>query len=170
MTLIADVGSRMAESLHSGGTVFFFGNGGSAADAQHLAAELVGRFLRERPPLRAVALSTNTSCLTAVANDYGYELVFARQLQAMGTSGDIAIGISTSGSSKNVLQAFEVAKQKGMTPVALTGSQGRALENVVDYCLCVDSDRTPCIQEVHIMIGHILCEIVDEQLYGSRCG
>ena len=162
---IADVGARMAESLRNGGTVFFFGNGGSAADAQHLAAELAGRFLLEREPLRGVALTTNTSCLTAIANDYGYESVFSRQLQAAGCPGDIAVGITTSGSSENVMRAFEVAKAKQMTTVALTGNRGRSLTSFVDYCMYVDSERTPCIQELHIMIGHILCEIVEESLF-----
>jgi D-sedoheptulose 7-phosphate isomerase len=167
LTLVADVACRIAESLQNSGTVFFFGNGGSAADAQHLAAELEGRFLLERAPLRGIALTTNTSCLTAISNDYGYESVFSRQLEAMGSAGDIAIGISTSGSSKNVLHAFDIARAKRMTTVALTGRRGRSLDSLVDYCVCVDSDRTPRIQEIHIMIGHILCEIVEEKCFGN---
>ena len=162
---IFDVGYSMAESLRNSGTIFFFGNGGSAADAQHLAAELAGRFLLDRAPLRGVALTTNTSCLTAIANDYGYDSVFSRQLQAMGSSGDIAIGISTSGSARNVLQAFEVAKEKRMLTVVLTGRKGVGLSSFVDYCLHVESENTPCIQELHIMIGHILCEIVEDILF-----
>jgi D-sedoheptulose 7-phosphate isomerase len=165
--MIADVGCCMAECLRGSGTVFFFGNGGSAADAQHLAAELTGRFLRERAPLPGVALTTNTSCLTAIANDYGYDAVFSRQIQALGTRGDVAVGISTSGSSKNVLQAFEAARANGMTTVGLTGLKGRSISPFVDYCLWVETDSTPRIQELHIMIGHILCEIVEGVLFAD---
>lgn len=167
---IASVSSCMAESLRNQGTVFFFGNGGSAADAQHLAAELAGRFLLERRPLRGIALTTNTSCLTAIANDYGYDAVFSRQLETMGSPGDVAIGISTSGSSKNVLKAFGVARAKGINTVALTGNRGVAIHSLVDHCISVRSDSTPRIQELHIMIGHILCEVVEEQLFGKRAG
>jgi len=167
LAVIGDVGIRMSEALRNGGTVFFLGNGGSAADAQHLAAELAGRFLLERAPLRGVALSTNTSSLTAIANDYGYESVFSRQIEAMGSLGDVVVGISTSGTSQNVLRAFDVAKAKGLITVGLTGRRGWSLGSLVDYCINVASDRTPCIQEVHIMIGHILCEIVEEQLFGA---
>ncbi|HZQ18951.1 MAG TPA: D-sedoheptulose 7-phosphate isomerase [Terriglobales bacterium] len=167
LALIGEVGSCMTQSLRNGGTVFFYGNGGSAADAQHLAAELVGRFGCERPALRGCALTTNTSSLTAIGNDYGYESVFSRQLEAMGSPGDIAIGISTSGASKNVLNAIAVAKQKGLITVAMTGVEGGPLRRIVDHCICVESDRTPRIQELHIMIGHILCEIVEEQLFGA---
>ena len=168
LALVGHIACVTAESLRKGGTVFFFGNGGSAGDAQHLAAELVGRYLRERPALRGVALTTNTSCLTAIGNDYGYDQVFARQLDALGSEGDIAIGISTSGSSKNVLRAVEVAKRKGMITIALTGKEGGALRSVVDYCLCISSDQTPRIQEAHIMIGHILCEVVEDNLFGRN--
>ena len=163
--LVSDVGLAMTQSLRNGGTVFFFGNGGSAADAQHLAAELAGRYLIERRPLRGVALNTNTSCLTAIGNDYGYDLVFARQLEALGLPGDVAVGISTSGNSRNVLRALEVAKEKEMITVGMTGGRGGELRQLVDYCVCISSDQTPRIQEAHIMIGHILCEIVEQQLF-----
>ncbi len=165
VTLVSDVGLAMTQSLRNGGTVFFFGNGGSAADSQHLAAELAGRYLIERRALRGVALSTNTSCLTAIGNDYGYDLVFARQLEALGSPGDVAVGISTSGNSKNVLRAIEVAKEKEMITVGMTGEHGGEVRRLVDYCLCISSDQTPRIQEAHIMIGHILCEIVEQQLF-----
>jgi D-sedoheptulose 7-phosphate isomerase len=168
LAIVGDVACLTAESLRKGGTVFFFGNGGSAADAQHLAAELVGRYLRERPALCGVALTTNISCLTAIGNDYGFDLVFARQLEALGSEGDVAIGISTSGSSKNVLKAIEVAKRKGMITVGMTGKEGGALKAIVDYCLCISSDQTPRIQEAHIMIGHILCEIIEDNLFGRH--
>jgi len=165
LALVAEVARAIVESLCRCGTVFFFGNGGSAGDAQHLAAELVGRYLRERRGLAGLALTTNTSCLTAIANDYGYDSVFARQLQAMGSAGDIAIGISTSGNSANVLRAAEAAREKGMITVGMTGMDGGKLKSLVDYCLCVTADHTARIQEAHILIGHILCEIVEEELF-----
>jgi len=151
--------------LRAGHRAFLFGNGGSAADAQHMAAELVSRYLRERPGLPVVALTVNTSSLTAIANDYSYDAVFARQLEALGSAGDMAIGISTSGHSRNVLLAIEAAKRKGMTSVGLTGQEGGQLRGLVDWCICVPSRETPRVQESHILIGHILCEIVESQLF-----
>jgi D-sedoheptulose 7-phosphate isomerase len=167
LTLVAEVARVIAKSLRRSGRVFFFGNGGSAADAQHLAAELVGRYLRERPGLPGLALTTNASCLTAIGNDYGYDLVFARQLQAIGSAGDVAVGISTSGKSTNVLRAIETAKEKGLITVGMTGADGGKLKHLVDYCLCVTSEQTARIQEAHILIGHILCEIVEEELFND---
>ena len=164
---IAVLGAALAGALRSGRKVFFFGNGGSAADAQHLAAELAGRYLRERSALPGLALTTNTSCLTAIANDYGYDFVFARQLQAIGSRGDVAVGISTSGNSPSVLRAVEAARGMGMITVGMTGAGGGKLKPLADYCLCVPSDRTPRIQEAHILVGHILCEIVEEELFGN---
>jgi len=164
LTLVAEVAQAIVESLRKNGTVFFFGNGGSAADAQHLAAELAGRYLRERQGLAGLALTTNTSCLTAIANDYGYDYVFARQLEAMGSAGDIAIGISTSGNSASVLRAVEAARKKGMITVGMTGEGGGKLKSLVDHCLSVTADHTARIQEAHILIGHILCEIVEEEM------
>jgi len=165
--LIAEVGRDWAKALRGGHRAFLFGNGGSAADAQHIAAELVSRYLRERPGLPAVALTVNTSSLTAIANDYSYDAVFARQLEALGSAGDMAIGISTSGNSRNVLLAIEVAKRKGMTSVGLTGQGGGRLRGLVDRCICVPSAETPRVQESHILIGHILCEIVESELFGG---
>jgi D-sedoheptulose 7-phosphate isomerase len=165
LKLIAEVARVMTDAMRRGGKVSFFGNGGSAADAQHLAAELAGRYLRERPGLPGLALTTNISCLTAIGNDYGYDLVFARQLQAMGTSGDIAIAISTSGNSESVLLAAEAARMKQLVTVGLAGASGGKLKALVDYCVCVPSDHPARIQEVHILIGHILCEIVEEELF-----
>jgi D-sedoheptulose 7-phosphate isomerase len=167
LALVADVARTIITSIRGGGKVLFFGNGGSAADAQHLAAELAGRFLRERPGLPGLALTTNTSCLTAIGNDYGYDLVFARQLQAIALAGDVAVAISTSGNSTSVLRAAEAAKEKKMITVGMTGADGGKLKPLVDYCLCVTSDHPARIQEVHILIGHILCEIVEEELFNE---
>jgi D-sedoheptulose 7-phosphate isomerase len=167
VALIAEVARVITISIRDGGKVFFFGNGGSAADAQHLAAELAGRYLRERPGLPGLALTTNSSCLTAIGNDYGYDLVFARQLQAIGSAGDVAVGISTSGNSANVLRAAEAAREKRLITVGMTGSGGGKLKPLVDYCLCVASEHPARIQELHILIGHILCEIVEEDLFNE---
>ena len=160
------VGRIMADALRSGHKLFFMGNGGSAADAQHLAAEFTGRYGRERRPLPAIALSVNTSSLTAIANDYSFDVVFARQLDALGAEGDVAIGLSTSGNSANVIQAMEMARSKTLVTVGITGQSGGLLKNAVDFCLCVPSQETPLIQEVHIMIGHFLCEFVEAELFG----
>lgn len=148
--------------------VLFCGNGGSAADAQHLAAELSGRFYYDREPLYAEALHVNTSYLTAVANDYAYEDVYARMLKASGQKGDVIVGISTSGNSKNVVKAFEIAKQKGMSVVALTGEGGGKMGEMADILLAVPSKDTPRIQECHIMIGHIVCEMVEKTLFPKQ--
>jgi D-sedoheptulose 7-phosphate isomerase len=159
---IAMLGEEMSRALHAGRKVIFFGNGGSAADAQHMAAELVGRFVRERRALPALALTTNSSSLTAIGNDYSYERVFARQVEAFGAVGDVAIGISTSGKSPNVIHGIRTAKNIGMVTAGMTGRGGRELAEVADHCLRVPSESTPRIQEAHTLIGHILCQIVDE--------
>jgi D-sedoheptulose 7-phosphate isomerase len=159
---IAMLGEEMSRALHAGRKVIFFGNGGSAADAQHMAAELVGRFVRERRALPALALTTNSSSLTAIGNDYSYERVFARQVEAFGAAGDVAIGISTSGKSPNVIHGIRTAKNIGIVTAGMTGRCGRELAEVADYCLCVPSESTPRIQEAHTLIGHILCQIIDE--------
>jgi D-sedoheptulose 7-phosphate isomerase len=164
---IAVVAEQMVESLRGGGKVFFFGNGGSASDAQHLAAEFVGRFERARRALPAIALTSNTATLTALGNDYSYEQVFARQLEALGSPSDVAVGISTSGRSSNVIAAARAAKAKGILSVGMTGLEGGQLATSVDHCIRVPSDRTARIQEVHILIGHILCEIVEEDLFSD---
>ncbi len=164
--LVQTVGGVMADALRNGCKLFFMGNGGSAADAQHLAAEFTGRYRNERKPLPAIALSVNTSSLTAIGNDYSFDVVFARQLDALGAEGDVAIGISTSGKSPNVLQAMKMAKSKKLVTVGITGDSGGLLKSAVDYCLCVPTPVTPVIQECHIMIGHFLCEIVEAKLFG----
>jgi D-sedoheptulose 7-phosphate isomerase len=164
---IEDLSQRLRRAFASGNKVLLFGNGGSAADAQHIAAELVGRFRRERDPLPAVALTTDSSILTGIANDYGYDQVFARQVRALGRSGDIAIGISTSGNSPSVLQAMAVAREMGLTTVALTGGDGGKLGSLAQIHLNVPHRRTDRVQEVHIMVGHILCQLVEEAWIGD---
>lgn len=143
------------------------GNGGSAADAQHIAAELVGRYGFDRPSLPSLALTTDTSNLTAIGNDYGYDKVFSRQLEGMGMKGDIFIGISTSGNSQNIINAFEVAKKKGITTVALVGRDGGEMAKRADYAIVVPSNSTPRIQESHILIGHIICDIIEKEVFAE---
>lgn len=154
----------MTECLKAGGQIFFCGNGGSAADAQHLAAEFVGRFLKERRALPAQALSVNTSILTAIGNDYGYERVFARQVEAMGKPGDILVGITTSGNSPNILAAALAARAGGLKVIGMTGEGGGKLADDCDLLLAVPSKSTPRIQEMHILIGHSFCQMVEEAL------
>jgi len=161
---IRSIAELVINAYRNGGKVVLFGNGGSAADAQHIAAELVGQFLIKRQSFPAIALNTNTSILTAIANDYGYDLIFTRQVEAMVDSGDVVIGISTSGNSPNVVNAIELAKTKGARTVGLTGGSGGKLAEAAELTLIVPSDSTPRIQEAHITIGHIICEIVEEEL------
>lgn len=165
LDLVVQVAMQIVKSLRAGGKVVFFGNGGSAADAQHLAAEFTGRYLKERRALPALALSVNTSSVTAIGNDYGFDLVFARQLEALGKEGDVAVGISTSGNSRNVIRALEIAKSKSIYTAALTGASGGVLRSVADCTIRIPSDETPRIQECHILTGHIICEIVEEMLF-----
>jgi D-sedoheptulose 7-phosphate isomerase len=167
LTSVADIGLIMTASLSRGGRIFFCGNGGSAADAQHLAAELTGRFLKERPSLAGIALTTNTSTLTAIANDYSYEEVFSRQIEGLAQPGDVLLGISTSGNSGNVLRAMDVARQMKVFTVALTGKTGGKLATHAEHCIRIPSDETPRIQEGHILTGHILAEIVEAELFGE---
>ena len=164
---IAQAAIQIVRALRTGGKVLFFGNGGSAADAQHLAAEFTGRYLKERKALPALALHANTSAVTAIGNDYGFDLVFARQMEALGKEGDVAVGISTSGNSRNVLRALEVAKSKSIYTVALTGASGGEMKDVADCTIRIPSEETPRIQECHILAGHIICEIAEEMLFGS---
>jgi D-sedoheptulose 7-phosphate isomerase len=164
---VAEVSSTLIRALKQGNKVLLFGNGGSAADAQHIAAELVGRFAFDRPPLPALALSVNTSCVTAIGNDYGFDLVFSRQIEALARPGDVAIGISTSGNSSNVLCAMAAAKRTGVKTVALTGCSGGKLRDAADQCIRVPCDETPRIQECHILIGHIISELVEEAIFGE---
>ena len=153
----------VTKALSGGHKVLFCGNGGSAADSQHLAAEFVGRFQKERKGLPAIALTVDTSILTSVANDYGYEAVFARQVQALGERGDVLVGISTSGNSKNVLLAIEEAKAKGITCIGMTAEGGGKMAEICDICLAVPVRVTARAQEMHILMGHILCELVDHE-------
>jgi D-sedoheptulose 7-phosphate isomerase len=162
--LLEQTAYRIADAVRSGHKVMFMGNGGSAADAQHLAAEFTGKYLQERRALPAMSLNVNTSAITAIGNDYSFDIVFARQIEALGLSGDVAVGFSTSGNSRNVVLAMEAARQKQMLTVAFTGNSGGVLKDVVDVCLRVPSVETPRIQECHIMAGHILCEIVENEL------
>ena len=143
----------------------FCGNGGSAADAQHLAAELSGRFYYDRPPLYAEALHVNTSYLTAVANDYSYDDIYARSIKSKGRKGDVLVGISTSGNSENILRAMKEAKARGMITVAMTGNGGGKMKEFCDYLLDMPSSSTPRIQEAHILVGHILCEIIEADIF-----
>ena len=164
---VAEVGQIMAQSLRLGGQVFFCGNGGSAADAQHLAAELTGRFLKERSSLAGIALTTNTSAITAIANDYSYEEVFSRQLEGCGRAGDVLVGISTSGSSGNVVRALEAARKRKLVTVGLTGKKGGKVASAAEYSIRIPSDETPRIQEAHILTGHILADIIETELFGD---
>lgn len=164
VNLIATVGDAFVTALGGGHKILLFGNGGSAADSQHIAAEFVGRFQKERPPLPALALTVDTSALTCIGNDYGYEHVFARQVTALGLEGDVAVGISTSGNSPNVIKGLAAARDNGLVTVALTGKNRGGMGEQAQYCISVPSDVTARIQEVHILIGHIVCEIVDAEL------
>lgn len=162
---IQAVAAVMVKALREGKRILWCGNGGSAADAQHLAAELSGRFYYDRPPLNSEALHCNTSYLTAVANDYGYDLIYSRMIDGACHPGDVLVGISTSGNSKNICNAFRKAKQLGVITVALTGSTGGEMKDLSDFLLNVPSDDTPRIQESHIMLGHIICELVEAEMF-----
>ncbi|MBX3263520.1 MAG: SIS domain-containing protein [Labilithrix sp.] len=164
---IARAARLVVDALQRGNKVLVFGNGGSAADAQHIAAELVGRFVIERAPLPGIALTVDTSALTAIANDYGFEQVFARQVRGLGAPGDVAIAITTSGKSPNVLAAIEAAREKSMHVIGLTGAKGKAFPDVCDACVVVPSTNTARIQEIHITVGHLLCEAVDALLHAK---
>ncbi|MEJ7696256.1 MAG: D-sedoheptulose 7-phosphate isomerase [Candidatus Limnocylindrales bacterium] len=162
----AAVAVQLVEAYRSGRKVILFGNGGSAADAQHIAAELTGHFYLDRPPLPALALTVDTSALTAIGNDYGFEQVYARQVQALGVSGDVAIGLTTSGSSRNVVAGLEAAREVGCVTVALTGREGGRAGEVADLCVRVPSDDTPRIQEAHTVLGHSWAEIIEAAMFG----
>lgn len=162
ISTILQISEAVIEALKKGGKLIVFGNGGSASDAQHIVAELVGRFKKERPGIPALALTANTSIITALANDYGYEAVFSRQLEALATKSDVALGISTSGKAKNVAQGIKQAKKMGLKTIALTGGDGGELAKAADISLVVPSNVTARIQEAHITIGHIICELIEE--------
>jgi len=165
LSRIEKAAEMIVQSLRNGGKIHFCGNGGSAADAQHLAAELSGRFYYDRPPLNAEALHCNTSYLTAVGNDYGYEYIFARLLRGTAKKGDVLVGISTSGNSKNILCAYDVCKEMGINIISMTGATGGKMKELSDLLLNVPSTDTPRIQESHIMIGHIICELVESAIF-----
>src|SRR5580698_2394082 len=168
VSVIAKVSQGLVDTFLKGNKVLLFGNGGSAADAQHIAAEFVGRFAFDRPALPALALSVNSSCVTAIGNDYGFDLVFSRQIEALARSGDLAIGISTSGNSSNVLHGLATAREKGLRTVAFTGCAGGKIKNAAEYCICAPSNETPRIQECHILIGHIISELVEETIFHEQ--
>ncbi|MBP2654179.1 MAG: gmhA [Firmicutes bacterium] len=163
LTAIEELSKYCCQALSDGHTIFFMGNGGSAADSQHLAAEFVGRFQKERRGLPAIALTTDTSILTAVGNDYGFDKVFSRQVEALVRAGDVVVGLSTSGNSPNVVKALEVAKEAGAVTVGMTGRTGGKMADICDLCIKVPADITARIQEAHILIGHIVCELVDKE-------
>lgn len=165
LSKIVQVVDVVTTALKEGRKILLFGNGGSAADAQHIAGEFVNRFLIERPPLPAIALTTDTSVLTSIANDYDFSNIFSKQIRAIGQSGDIAWGMSTSGASANVMKAFEAAKKIGMITIGLTGKDGGEIARMVDYSLNVSFGNTPRIQEVHITVSHVICELVDVRLF-----
>jgi len=165
LTCIESVANVMVKALKDGKRILWCGNGGSAADAQHLAAELSGRFYYDRPPLNSEAMHCNTSYMTAVANDYGYDLIYSRMIDGACKPGDVLVGISTSGNSKNICNAFRKAKELGVITIAMTGETGGEMKSMADYLLNVPSTDTPRIQEAHILIGHIICEIVEAQMF-----
>lgn len=166
--VVEDARHLLTNCLKNKRTIFFCGNGGSAADSQHLAAEFMGRFLLERAPLPAIALTANSSSITAIANDYGYEFVFSRQLRGLGREGDVLVGISTSGNSKNVVNAFEVAQELGIATIAMTGKINSAMSTKCTLAVQVPSDSTPRIQEMHIAIGHTICQLVELDMAGHQ--
>ena len=170
VALLARLAAAVTASIRAGGKVVLFGNGGSAADATHLAAEFVGRFNFDRAPMPALSLSDNGSSVTAIGNDYAYELTFARQIQALGAPGDVAIGLSTSGSSPNVLAALRAARARGMVTAAFTGSRGTPMEELADLCVLVPSEATARIQEGYMLYAHIMCELVEQELFGADAG
>ncbi len=165
LSRIVKVVDAVTAALKAGNKILLFGNGGSAADAQHIAAEFVNRFLIERPPLPAIALSTDTSVITSIGNDYDFSEVFSKQLRAIGQAGDVAWGLSTSGKSPNVVKALETAKKMDMITVGLTGKDGGPISRIVDHSLHVPSTSVPRIQETHITVGHVICELVDFKLF-----
>ena len=165
LSKLVNVVETITSTLKAGNKILIFGNGGSAADAQHIAAEFVNRFIIERPPLPAIALTTDTSVITSIGNDYDFSEIFSKQIRAIGQQGDIAWGISTSGNSANVLKGLEMAKKKGMTTIAFTGKDGGDIAKMVDYPIHVSSNSTARIQETHITASHVICEMVDIKLF-----
>ncbi len=168
VTMLEEISRVIIKAYKNQRKVILFGNGGSAADAQHIAAELLGKYYLKRGGLPAIALTTNTSSLTAISNDYSFSKVFSTQIAAIGISGDIAWGLSTSGNSKNVIEAFKIARTLGLITIGFTGKTGGKIKGIVDYCLWVPSYDTPRIQEAHILAGHIICEVVERELFGKK--
>lgn len=162
---ILDISYEIIQALKKDKKLLIFGNGGSAADSQHMAAELIGRFKKERKAIPAIALNTNTSTISSLANDYDYSVVFSRQIEALGNEGDIALGISTSGNSANIIEAVKISKEKGLITIGLTGESGGRLAKLCDLVLRVPSNQTPRIQEVHITCIHIICDLIESELY-----
>ncbi|MEA1916375.1 MAG: D-sedoheptulose 7-phosphate isomerase [Campylobacterota bacterium] len=167
LDIVTTVAQKCVNVYKNSKKILIAGNGGSAADAQHFAAELVGRYGFDRPSLPSLALTTDTSNITAIGNDYGYEFIFSRQIESMANSGDLFIGISTSGNSQNVINAFEAASNKGVTTVALTGRDGGKMSDLADYAIVIPSNSTPRIQESHLLIEHIICDIIEQEMFGS---
>jgi len=168
METIIDVSRLIADTMNNGSKLLLFGNGGSACDASHIAAEFINRFQRERPAFPAIALNTDMAVITSIANDYDYSTIFERQLKALAQEGDVVIAISTSGTSPNVIKAVETATRKGLKVVALTGAKGDKLASISDYVFAVPSNDTPRVQETHITLGHVLCQMVEEILFESH--
>ena len=164
---LAEIVRVCIQTLKNGHKIIFCGNGGSAAQSQHLAAELVGRFKMERPAMNAISLTVDTSNLTAIGNDYGYDVIFSRQLEGVGQKGDVLIGLSTSGNSKNVVLAFEQAQKMGIKTVAFVGVKGGMMKDMADYALCVPATTSHHIQEMHIACGHLLCDLIEKEMYGQ---
>ena len=167
-TIVVKIADMCIDAIRNGNKVIWCGNGGSAAQSQHLAAELVGRYKINRPAMNSISLTVDTSNLTAIGNDYGYDVVFSRQLQGVGQKGDILIGLSTSGNSKNVVLAFEMAKEKGIRTVALVGAKGGAMRDMADVALCVPADTSAHIQEMHITVGHLICDLIEQEFYREK--
>ncbi|WDL69714.1 D-sedoheptulose 7-phosphate isomerase [Helicobacter winghamensis] len=165
--LIKEIALKITQAYRNGNKTLIAGNGGSAADAQHIAGEFVSRFYFDREGIPSIALTTDTSILTAIGNDYGYDKLFARQVQAQGVAGDVFIGISTSGDSANIVEALKICRDKGIVSIGLTGQSGGKMADLCDYCIKIPSTCTPRIQESHIVVGHILCAIVEEELFGK---
>ncbi len=165
---IEEIANQWISAISKGNKIIFCGNGGSAADSQHLSAELMGRYKFDRNPMPSISLTTDTSALTAIGNDYGYDKIFSRQLRGIGNNGDVIVGISTSGNSKNIIDAFKIAKEKGIKTVAFTGNAGGAMMEIADITLNVPSDVTNNIQEMHIASGHLICGIVEEHFFGKK--
>ena len=165
---IEKVANIFIHCLENDGTIFWCGNGGSASDSQHLAGELVGRFVDERKPLKSISLTADSAVITCIVNDYGYEHIFSRQIEALGSKGDVLVGITTSGNSKNVLNAFEVAKNKSVRTIGLLGKGGGVAKDLVDESIIISSNSTARVQEMHILIGHILCDLIEEGLNLKR--